>query len=101
MLSIKPGVKITGITPEMQLGNQIVNQVFNENDYECTITEIMPTVKHKRGSRHNTGNAIDYRIRHVSVKDRGMITKILITALGENYDVVPHRKHTHIEFDPK
>jgi len=101
MLSIKPGALITGLTPEMSLGNQIVSEVFNESGYGCTITETMPTVKHKKSSKHNTGNAIDYRTYHIPLYKQRQVRLACLDRLDENFDVVLHKTHLHVEFDPK
>lgn len=101
MLSVKKGVKIAGMSPEILLGIMIVNGVYEEFGYQCTITEIMPTVKHVRASKHITGDGVDIRKSNIPFSKRKGVYLTCKAKLGENYDFVNHKSHNHLEFNPK
>ncbi len=50
---------------------------------------------HSAGSFHYTGDAFDFR-------KTAKVTRVhLIDALGNDYDVIEHSTHFHVEYDPK
>jgi len=57
--------------------------------------------KHKKGSKHLVGQAIDIRSRQLAGKNQKKMVNDLTDALGPDYDVVLESDHIHIEFDPK
>jgi hypothetical protein len=69
---------------------------------EIFITAILDG-EHMEGSKHYDGDAFDIRILY------GMYTKAQVQDLvqnlrdnlGKDYDVVLHKTHIHIEYDPK
>lgn len=102
MIRIKPGVSITSITPEMSIGLQIIASVFQERNYNTTITSgSEQEAPHMKKSKHWTGDALDIRTRNVPKYDRSDLAKTIKTALGEEFDVILHNTHLHVEYDPK
>lgn len=99
-ISIKPGVRIQGISPEMSLGHTIVASIYLDEGHVCTITSALEGV-HSRASIHYTGNALDYRTRDVSAGDMAVLTERIRVSLGEDFDVILERNHLHVEFQPK
>lgn len=67
---------------------------------EAVVTSILDG-KHKKGSKHYTGNAFDLRIYIYTKEQLNDLIDLLKTTLGPNYDVVLENDHIHIEFDPK
>lgn len=100
MLSLKPGVRINGLKPEILLAIQIVHSVFVANKKNCVITSCVEG-QHSRGSKHYSGNAIDVRTRHLLPTEREAIEADCRESLGAEYDVVFETTHLHIEYDPK
>ena len=57
---------------------------------------------HSPGSLHPYGLALDFRSRVFSEVDQLIIYKVLRDILGPMvFDVVMHKTHYHIEYDPK
>lgn len=67
---------------------------------ECVVTSILDG-KHKKGSKHYTGNAFDMRTYIYTVPEIKEIIQRLKDELGRNYDVVLEGNHIHVEYDPK
>lgn len=55
--------------------------------------------KHKKGSRHYVGLAVDIRIWYV--KNPQVFADSIKKLLGKHYDVVLEKTHIHVEYDPK
>tara|TARA_Y100000310_G_scaffold312514_1_gene359886 strand:- start:1701 stop:2024 length:324 start_codon:yes stop_codon:yes gene_type:complete len=56
--------------------------------------------KHKRGSKHYSGQAIDLRSGDLDAAQIANLAELLINALGDEFDVVVESTHIHIEYDP-
>jgi len=102
---LKRTVKLRGIRPEMLMGNDIVESVYDKAGLECTITSGNDS-KHSRGSLHFTGAALDYRTRHVPRGKVGDLVLAVKSALGEEFDVLLEhldkpQEHLHVEYQPK
>lgn len=101
MLSLKPGVRVGGLAPEMVLAGVVVMMVFREWGYNsCTITSCRDG-QHKEGSLHYVGKALDFRTRDVVQSQLPTIVADIKEALGEEFDVVLEKDHIHLEFDPE
>ena len=99
---IKPGVNVRGIQPEILLARIIVGEIFTRYGYPAIITSGSDG-KHKAGSKHYEGQAIDLRIKHMDERLWPVVAEALSKALGPQYDVILEAKklHIHVEFDPK
>lgn len=97
---IKPGVKIAGIQPEIVIGFIIATPICNKFGVDCVLTAVRDG-KHMAHSKHNIGHAIDIRKRDLASDQVGEFRITLVRALGEEFDVVEHENHWHIEFDPE
>lgn len=101
MLSIKNGVVLTGIKPEMAIAACIVDQVYSQYGMQdCVITSGLDGT-HKKGSKHYTGEALDFRTNNMPGNIAVKITDIAQQRLGSNYDIIFETNHIHCEFDPK
>lgn len=56
--------------------------------------------KHKKGSLHYGGCALDFRIRNLPQAVWVKATEELQKELGDLYDVILEKDHVHCEFDP-
>ena len=101
MLSIKKGVKLTGIKPEIVLAAHIVDQVYSQYGIQdCVITSALDGV-HMKHSKHYSGEAFDFRTNNMAENIAVLITEVAQMRLGENYDVIFETNHIHCEYDPK
>lgn len=101
MLSIKKGVNIAGIQPEITVALIVSSQIFQKAGYDCIVTSVKDG-NHSRGSLHHVGLAIDLRVRHIeSDSMRQIIADKISNSLGEQYDAILESDHLHIEFQPK
>lgn len=100
MLLIKSGVKLTGLKPEILLGILVVREVFREHNINMVITSCMDG-KHKVGSLHYKGYAVDIRTRNIPDAIVPVIINTCRINLGSEYDLVLEKDHIHLEFDSK
>lgn len=101
MIVIKPSSSVNGLKPEILLAIFIATSVYNDFEYNLTITAVTDG-KHSKGSLHYVGYAVDIRIRNIkSQEDLNKIVFNIKSALGDEYDVILHATHLHIEFQPK
>lgn len=104
---IKNGIEeVLTQSKEILAAQKITEQlIFDMFGIDLTITAILDG-KHKKGSKHYDGNAFDHRIWFISngkqiYIDVNKYALLLRKKLGNNYDVVIHKTHIHIEYDPK
>lgn len=101
MISIKAGVILTGIKPEIVLAAHIVDQVYSQYGIQdCVITSGLEG-KHKLHSKHYLGEALDFRTNNMPGNIAIKITDVAQQRLGSNYDIIFETDHIHCEFDPK
>lgn len=100
LLSIKPGVRVRGISNEILLAVMVAQSVFENFKEDMTITSITDG-DHKAGSLHHTGEAFDLRSRDIEAPIVQEIAAQMRRHLGGSYDVIIEPDHIHIEYDPK
>jgi hypothetical protein len=100
MLYLKPGVRITGMRPEILLAAVAAERVYQEVGHNFMITACVDG-KHMAGSLHYTGAAIDVRTHDVPVAQLQQIVTHIRECLGGDFDVLLETDHIHIEFQPK
>lgn len=101
-LSIKDGVRLQGLRPEMIVALIVANDVFREMGFDCVVTAGVDG-SHSRGSEHYKGDALDFRTRHIATGLHKDIGEKIQARLGKDYDVVMEQNppHAHLEYDPK
>jgi len=100
MLFLKPGVRITGMRPEILFATVVAERVFAQAGFDFTITACVDG-KHSVGSLHYVGAAIDVRTRHVPSDQLPKLVTQIKTCLGEDFDVIQETTHLHLEHQPK
>ena len=65
-----------------------------------TVTSLMDG-KHMEGSKHYDGEAVDLRTFFFSNAEKRIFKKKVQVGLGDDYDVILHSTHLHVEYDPK
>ena len=100
MLFIKPGVRLTGIRPELVIAVIAAERVYAEAGHDFTITACVDG-QHSRGSLHYAGAAIDVRTRDVPSGEVSKLVARIKACLADDFDVVIETDHVHIEAQPK
>lgn len=112
MIALREGVQLHNLSPQIVLAIVVADQchtVALEGKEETfgTLPDMVVTSvadgKHRPGSLHYRGEAVDIRTRHLSRVDANYFAEAVSEALGAEYDVVLERDppHLHIEYDPK
>jgi len=96
-MSLKAGVRVLGIRPEVVLALRIVEAVYQAHGAPFVITSIMEGT-HKRASLHYVGCAADVRL---PPQDAVSIVAEAKAALGDDFDVILEGDHVHVEFQAK
>lgn len=102
--SLKQGVSIKGIKPEMVMGWGIICEIFSAHNLAPIITSCTDGT-HSTNSLHYVGRAIDIRSNHIPQPLKQQILATLKQYLDEQFDVILEdlngpNEHFHIEFDP-
>ncbi len=101
-------VRLAGIKPEMVVIIPIVAQCFKAVGTPCVITaatEIFaPNGRryHMDGSKHDTGEALDFRTKTLTTPDADVLYRLLRERLTPEYQTIRHKgdtAHVHIEID--
>ena len=99
---IKKGVSIRGLSPQMAVAFTIMKGIYDKIGIgvDCVITAGCDG-KHKNKSRHYSGDALDFRTRNINKQYINVIVDKIKKALGAEFNVVLHKTHLHVEYDPK
>lgn len=101
MLSIKKGVKLHGLVPQVLLALRTLEELYAREGWGLVITSGVEGT-HKRQSAHYSGRAIDIRTNNLpTTVDLKKLVADAQTALGVDFDVVLESDHIHLEWDPK
>ncbi len=106
-LKFKDGVRIRQLTPQAWLMIHVVEEVYDEWDYDCVVTGGEDGT-HRLGSLHFIGNGVDFRTHGLKVAHKKEILakiKERLEPLGD-YDVILEhlgkpKEHIHGEYQPK
>ncbi|MCD6163748.1 MAG: hypothetical protein J7K40_15210 [candidate division Zixibacteria bacterium] len=108
MISLKDKtVKLAGLKSEMVMASILVSQVFEKYHLGTIITagteEFYPDGKriHMVGSKHITGEALDFRSRHIPDAVYSKLCSDIVDAVGGEYQLIKHENHLHLELDPE
>lgn len=94
--TVKPGVVLP---PVLNLA-VVVAEVMAAHSVQCVITSGTDG-KHKAGSLHYAGQALDFRTRNLAADLKVKIATECRERLGADYDFVVEATHFHCEHDPK
>lgn len=109
MISLKIGVGLRGLVPQMVLATLVVDQVYTKRGVEeCVITSANDGVHgvNSLHSRDGLCRACDYRTNIIPRELVEPVVAEIKWRLGLNYDVVIENlgepnEHLHVEYDPK
>ena len=99
MISLKPGVKVSGIKPELVIALHICESLWASYHGQPLVVTSIKDGKHMVGSKHYDGLAADLRLP--KDVDLPLLRNMLAAALGPEFDVVLEKSHIHLELDPK
>lgn len=101
MLILKHSVTVRELNAPMLLAVLAAKDAYALEDADTVITS-GGDGKHSRGSLHYSGNALDFRTRHLdSLEAVDRVVAAMRLALGAEYDVVKEPTHIHVEYQPK
>ena len=100
VITLAGKASIAGLTKTMLFATIAICSQFNSLDKECVITSGTDGV-HQHGSKHYTGEALDFRTRNMRRIEKAVLVNNLNEALGPDFDVVLERTHLHVEYHPK
>jgi hypothetical protein len=101
-MRFKAGVSLFGIRPEVVAAFPALESAYRTFGREAVITSAAePETRHREGSLHYVGLAVDLRIRHLSPDDVGPVADEVRAALTHEFDVVLESNHIHVEYQPK
>ena len=101
-MHLKRGVKLDKLQPQMIPAMMAVDKVWYVHGLDPTLTSGNDG-KHRVGSLHYLGLALDFRTRDISSTKALFFRDRLKEMLGDEYDVIIEYDplHMHIEYDPK
>lgn len=104
-MKLKEGVDPRHICNELMVALFVADTIWKVHGEELVVTEIYAVDGHSDASLHYDGKAADLRTRYFHESEVPAIAGRLREALGDTrgrfYDVVVHKTHIHIEWQPK
>ena len=98
MIVIKKGADVRGLQSVIWDMLYDIEPFYAEEDLDLVITAALDG-KHKEGSFHYLGLAVDIRTRTLK-NPRDMFERIQ-SVLADAFDIILHKTHIHIEYQPK
>lgn len=98
-MKIKEGASIQGLDIRMRPVLITANRIWEEHLQKLVITCGLDG-EHSAGSLHYYGLAVDLRTNYFTPDEVVEIAEQLQDELGCTYDVIVHRTHIHVEYDP-
>jgi hypothetical protein len=89
----------------MLMGHSVVQSTIDEMEYDCIITSACDGT-HSPTSLHYSGNAIDYRTKHLPDTHKMLLEGRIQSRIGKDFDVILEdmgndNEHLHVEYQPK
>lgn len=102
MLSIKDGVTLLGLQPQMLVALMAAHAIYEKRGRELVITAGNDG-KHAETSLHYAGCALDFRTNNLASpqSDGIAIAAELTKALGRDFQVLFEGDHIHCAYRPK
>ena len=100
LLKLKRGVILAGLHIKMTPALKAADKIWESYGQDLVVTGGLDGA-HSAGSLHYCGRALDLRIWGFSSLEIIDIAQNLKATLGDDYDVVTHKTHIHVEYDPK
>lgn len=97
-MKVKNGVSLIGLKIEMRKVLLMVDYVYKKHNQEMVITSGTEGI-HSAGSLHYYGYALDFRTSFFTQDEVTQVVDELRKLLTNDYDVIEHKTHIHIEYD--
>ncbi len=97
-MKAKKGVVLAGLQFPMRTVLIKASHIWEQNGQELVITSTLDGV-HSPGSLHPYGYAVDLRTRYFKHTVAIQIELSLDNALSDEYNVILHKTHIHVEYD--
>lgn len=109
-MKLKEGIDVSQIEPEVWLAAERIDAYCRSRyGHEITLTSGRDSTKHKKGSLHYEGKAVDIRSKDFpkSVSKRQLIKDLFCSVIDRmRFDLILEQEggeneHFHLELDPK
>jgi hypothetical protein len=97
MIHIKAGASLAGLKLEMRPALVAADSIWGKHGKELWVT-CGTDGEHSAGSLHYYGYALDLRTTYFGMAEAKVVRDKLAEALGEDYDVILHANHIHVEY---
>jgi hypothetical protein len=100
MKHVKDGARTEGLKPPIVEAMLLLCVLFHEYEVDFVLTEGTGG-RHKEGSLHGRGYAIDVRSRDFPQWQQPLVLDHIHKTLGFDYDAIQEIDHFHVEYDPE
>lgn len=98
-MKIKNGASIQGLDIRMRPALIAADRIWRKLGQELVITSGLDG-EHSAGSLHYYGLAVDMRNKYFIGDDKQVAADKLRNSLNDDFDIVTHASHIHVEYDP-
>jgi hypothetical protein len=99
MIAVKKGAILHGLDARMYSAIHKARRVWTRHGKTLVVTSGLDG-RHKKGSLHYAGLAVDLRSRYFVPSTRKKVTRELRRSLGDGFQVIGEKHHIHVEYDP-
>jgi hypothetical protein len=98
-IAVKKGAILDGLDHRMYSALHKAMRVWTRHGKLLVVTSGLDG-RHKKGSLHYAGLAVDLRSRCFDPSTRMIVARELRKSLGNEFQVIAEKHHIHVEFDP-
>lgn len=98
-IAVKKGVVLHGLDAKMHAAIHKAGRIWMRHGKMLVVTSGLDG-RHKKGSLHYAGLAVDLRSRYFVPSIRKKVTRELQRSLGGEFQVIREKHHIHVEYDP-
>ncbi|CAI8958993.1 hypothetical protein [Methylocaldum szegediense] len=98
-VAVKKGVVLHGLDAKMHTAIHKAGRIWMRHGKVLVVTSGLDG-RHKKGSLHYAGLAVDLRSRYFAPSICKKVTHELQRSLGGEFQVIREKHHIHVEYDP-
>jgi len=98
-IAIKKGVILQGLDARLYAALHQAGRIWLRHGQRLVVISGLDG-RHKKGSLHDVGLAVDLRFHDFGSATRLQVTHELRRSLGDGFQVIGERDHIHVEYDP-